>query len=191
VDTDELRHIVDLLSDSTNADPADEFPRPSHDANRPGLYAWFCDDDGLDLLSKPFATRLPPLIYAGQAGATSSRSLKESRATLRSRIRSNHVGGRLTTSTFRETLTAVLRQPLDLRLAGPRRLEIGEEARVSGWIRMHLRVSLVAVDDRLGLCAVEHAVLDQIDPHLNLMGMRPTPVRAELTRLRKQLRAES
>jgi len=49
----------------------------------------------------------------------------------------------------------------------------------------HLRVVAVRVDDADHLLAVEKAVLARLDPPFNLSGRPPTPLRRELSRLRK------
>ena len=168
------------------ASPA-EFLSGAQGADGPGLYAWWADADGLAALAVPFGVTLPSLIYAGQAGATSTRSKTERVATLRSRICSNHLNGNIGSSTFRKTLSSVLAEPLDLRLAGAGRLDAPSNRRVSAWMRSHLRVSIAGVADRSTLAELEHAVLHRLDPPLNIMGMQPTPVRRELRRLRAGL----
>src|SRR5262245_20181850 len=104
--------LAGRLADPRNAHPATTFQRHDHDLDHAGLYSWWGDEEGLAVLSAPFAIALPPLIYAGQAGATSARSNVERVATLRSRIGSNHLNGNVESSTFRKTLTAVLLDPL-------------------------------------------------------------------------------
>jgi hypothetical protein len=106
---------------------------------------------------------------------------------LRARIGGNHLNGNVGSSTFRKTLTAVLLDPLHLRLAGPARLDPASKTRLTAWMRSHLRVVAVPYPDRATLAAVEHAVLSRLDPPLNLMGMEPTPVRGELRQLRGAL----
>jgi hypothetical protein len=81
---------------------------------------------------------LVPLIYAGQAGATSRRTKTESRATLRSRIGGNHLRGNIRSSNFRKTISALLLQPLGLQLAGLNKLDPASNRIVSEWIRRHL-----------------------------------------------------
>jgi hypothetical protein len=187
--TDEpVEMLVRRLTDRSAAQPAGSFPVDPAEADHPGLYAWWADDDGLATLSTAFGTPLPPLIYAGQAGATSSKSGTERAATLRSRIGGNHLRGNVSSSTFRKTLTAVLRQPLDLAVNDRGRLERDANARVSEWMRTHLSIVIAPVDDRATLAAVETAVLHRLDPPLNLMGMPPTPVRKRLSQLRGELR---
>lgn len=182
-----VRTIVEQLSDARRAVRAGDFPTGDQDADRPGLYAWWADDEGLALLAAPFGAELPPLIYAGQAGATAARSGAERAATLRSRIGGNHLNGNIGSSTFRRTLTAILIEPLRLQLDMRGRLDAVSNRSVSAWMRQHLRVAIVPVEDRTTLAAVELAVLHALDPPLNLMGMRPTPVRTHVRRLRSLL----
>lgn len=155
---------------------------------QPGLYAWWADPAGLDLLSRPFGVTLPPLIYAGQAGASSIRSRRPGNATLRSRIVSNHIRGNITSSTFRLTLASVLREPLALSTRASGGLERHANARLSAWIERHLSVGWCSCADRDVLAHLEATVLERLDPPLNLMGMPPTPVRRRLSQLRSALR---
>jgi GIY-YIG catalytic domain-containing protein len=108
-------------------------------------------------------------------------------ATLKIRIGGNHLNGNVGSSTFRKTLTAVLRGPLGLRLAGPNRLDPASNATLSAWMRAHLRVVTVPYPDRTTLAIVEHTVLNRLDPPLNLMGIAPTLNRAKLRQLRAEL----
>src|SRR5262245_54906512 len=183
--------LVDHLQDIGNAEPARSFPRDPAVASHPGLYAWRADEAGLDVLSAPFGAHLPPLIYAGQAGATSSRAGVERTATLRSRISGNHLNGNVRSSTFRKTLTAVLFEPLRLRLEQPGRLVAEDNHRVSDWMREHLQVVIIAYLDRARLSEVEGEILRRLDPPLNLMGMPSTSVRRQLTLLRTRFRPGS
>jgi hypothetical protein len=176
--------LVQHLGDDANAESARSFPRDAARAERPGLYAWWVDDEGRSILETSIGGNLSALIYAGQAGATSARSLTERSATLRSRITGNHLNGNIGSSTFRKTLTALLKEPLDLRVAGARKLDIASNAKVSAWMRDHLQVATVPVDDRGTLLAIEEGVLRRLNPPLNLMGMAPSPERRRLSALR-------
>ena len=180
--------LVSRLTNPAYAEPPSGFPRDREMVNSPGLYSWWADEAGLDDLSMPFCTRLPALIYAGQAGATSTRSRTVRLATLCSRIGDNHLKGNIGSSTFRKTLTAILLESLDLRMQRRGCLDAKSNAAVSDWIRAHLRVVVAPCTNRHGLAEVEHTVLTRIDPPLNLMGMPATPVREKLRQLRRQLR---
>ncbi|HET7488095.1 MAG TPA: hypothetical protein VFJ85_09210 [Acidimicrobiales bacterium] len=187
--TPSIDELVATLSDRRTATPASAFPADRSVADHPGLYAWWADDKGLALLGYEFDVELPPLIYAGQAGATSARSRTERVATLLSRIGGNHLNGNISSSTFRRTLTAILFEPLGLRLAATGRLDAESNRNVSSWMRQHLSVTVAPFDDRGVLAVVEHAVLVRLDPPLNLQGMPPSVVRSRLRRLRSELAA--
>jgi hypothetical protein len=88
-----------------------------------------------------------------------------------------HLDGSSDFSTFRLTLGSVLAEPLGLKHA--------DDPGLTGWIEDHLSVVAVAVDDADTLMALEHQVLEQIDPPLNLMGMPSTPVRHRLSEMRR------
>ena len=188
---DLVEEFARYLRDPANAEPAGSFPNVPDRADHPGLYAWWADDVGLALLSVPFGEDLPPLIYAGQAGATSTRSAVQSSATLHSRVSRNHVNGNVAASTFRATLTAVLLHPLGLRLAFPGRLDQLSNDAVSAWMHQRLRVAIAPFDDRRNLAALEHAILTRLDPPLNLQGMPVTAVRSKLRELRRSLKSAS
>lgn len=179
------------LADESNARPASLFPGNARDVGSAGLYSWWADDTGRALLGEPFGVRLPTLIYAGQAGATTKRSGKTRVSTLRSRIGGNHLGGNVSSSTFRKTLSAILVGPLHLELAAPNKLTPQSNAEVTAWMHTHLRVATIGVEDRAELAELEDAVLEELDPPLNLMGMTSTPIRRELRRLRSALGAGS
>lgn len=146
----------------------------------PGLYAWFVDAKGAEHLAAGIGLPVGEgLIYAGQAGAGTSR------ATLGSRIRGNHLGGDIYGSTFRLTLASALRGRLGLEPTVGGHMHREGERRLTDWMRDHLSVAVIAYTDRAGLDAFESAVLDQLDPPLNIAKRPPSPVRAQLTILRR------
>lgn len=173
--------ILTILRDSRRAETADCFPRDQDAAAQPGLYTWWADQEGIRILSTPLRTTLPPLIYLGQAGAAPSST------TLYLRVARCHIAGSLSNSTFRRTLAAVLREPLGLVVVGRMKLDQPSEERLSLWIRRHLTVVIAPYRDRGALKALEHNLLTQLDPPLNLNGMPPNAVRRRLQMLRKAL----
>ncbi|MDP8932525.1 MAG: hypothetical protein M3O70_29240 [Actinomycetota bacterium] len=173
------------LGTRSNAVPATTFRAAIPDL--PGLYSWWADDEGLDQLSAELGERLPALIYAGQAGATSAHTRAKRAATLRSRIGGNHLNGNVSSSTFRRTLSALLFDPLRLELAPSGRLDATSNAAVSAWIREHLSVAWVSCPDRETLAQIEQLVLAYLNPPLNLMGRPTTPVRQRVRQLRAGL----
>lgn len=186
-DQGQIDPLVQRLSDPASALSAASFPSGHSELDQPGLYSWWADEDAQAILSAVFREELPSLIYAGQAGASSSVAGIERASTLRSRIRSNHLGGNLRSSTFRRTLAAALLEPLNLALDGPRRLSTVSNEHLSTWIRDHLSLATAGCPDRTTLAALETAVSRRLDPPLNLMGMPPTPVRRQLKELRRRL----
>jgi hypothetical protein len=179
--------FVEHLTNPAHAESAATFPRDRAATEGPGLYSWWADDELLEMLYVVLGSRMPALIYAGQAGATSTRSRRIRSATLRSRISTNHLNGNVGYSTFRKSMTAVLLEPLALRLSGPDCLDKTSNETVTAWMRAHLRIVTAAYNDRDRLAEVEHAVLERIDPPLNLMGMSSTQVRTTLKALRSRL----
>jgi len=144
----------------------------------PGLYTWWVDDHGAADLTRGLGLDVAPgLIYAGQAGATRRLSRKPSTNTLAGRLIGMHLGGRANLSTFRLTLGSIL-WPLWGGAA--------DEEALTAWMERHLRVVPVSMDDGDVLDEVETAVLAELDPPLNLAKMTRTPLRDELTRLRRR-----
>lgn len=185
---DALLSVVDQLANPLNGrSPGAARGFLASIPDEAGLYAWWAEMGGLQELSAPFDVTLPRLVYAGQAGAASTRVGAASGATLRSRIGGQHMNGNIRSSTFRRTLAAALREPLGLRLAGGGRLDAPSNRLLSAWIRAHLRVAWVSCPERGTLAALEDAVLQRLDPPLNLQGMPDTPVRLRLRELRNKL----
>ncbi len=171
------------LGDIENAVGAPEFPSDRGQADHAGMYAWFGDDDALATLTDVLEAPLTTLLYSGQAGATSTRSAKESKSTLLSRVRGQHIRGDIYGSTMRRTFAAVLREPLDLEMRDPKRLTDEGEARLRTWIERHLRVAIAPIDDRAALAHVEPLVLAILDPPLNLNHMPKTAIRRRVQRV--------
>jgi len=130
----------------------------------------------------------PGLIYAGQAGATKWPSGRRSTATLITRIRDNHMRGRISGSTFRLTLASILRNPLRLTTDG-QELSGDSNRALTAWMRTHLTVTAAPIPDRHGLAAIEDEVLRALDPPLNLLGMSPSQIRYRLREQRGRLAA--
>ena len=175
--------IVNALANPNHAEQPRRFPSDRQTASLPGMYSWWSDENGLAILSAVFGTRLPPLLYVGQAGATSWPSGKKSKTTIGSRVRL-HIRARVQESTFRATLAAVLREPLSLTLIAPRLLDAQSESRLTAWIADNLCVAICAYPDRDSLESIERAVLLELDPPLNLENVPVTPIRSHLTSLR-------
>jgi len=181
--------IVELLADASRAQGPVDFPTDPGMARQPGLYAWWADDSARRLLGGALEVELPALIYAGQAGATRWPSGASSRATLASRIGAQHIRGNARSSTFRLTVSALLRPAMSLKMDQRGRLVTEDNRRVSAWIAQHLRVSIAPFPDRDRLGGLEAAVLGRLDPPLNLGRCLPTHARGRLSELRRALRA--
>lgn len=145
-----------------------------------GLYAWFVDGGGAEHLTDGVGLPVGAgLIYSGQAGAGTSK------ATLGSRIRGNHLGSDIYGSTFRLTLASALRSHPALKPIGGGHMSRDSEVRLTEWMRAHLAVAIVAYPDPAGLDAFETLVLHRIDPPLNIAKRPPSPVRSQITILRR------
>jgi hypothetical protein len=93
-----------------------------------------------------------------------------------------HLGRNHEFSTFRRTLGAILAEATGAR-------HIDEEA-LTQWMNNHLRIVTVPYDDGDALGRLERIVLDELDPPLNLQGMRSTAVRRRLKELRRAIMIE-
>lgn len=150
------------------------------DLTEPGLYAWFVDVAGSRDLTAGIGQQVQEgLIYAGQAGAG------QSRATLGSRIRGNHLGSDIYGSTFRLTLASALRSQLLLEAIGGGHMTREGEASLTTWMLAHLVVAVIAYPDRASLETFESLVLGHLDPPLNIAKRPPTPIRTQLAVLRR------
>ena len=172
--------VTELLNEDAAVSPDEFMAAGRADANRAGLYSWWVDDAGAAALATGLGLPLGPgLIYAGLAGATRWPSGRRSRNTLWLRITTMHLAGNHEFSTFRRTLGAIL--------AVTRGSTQVNEQELSAWMAAHLRVVAVPFDDRDELGRLEKRVLSALDPPLNLQGMTPTPLRRQLTALRRGL----
>lgn len=185
---EEVETLVATLSDGSRAEAPATFPLDAQAAANAGLYSWWADDEARRVLAAGLdVAGLPPLLYAGQAGATKWPSGKRSNATLRSRIGQQHIRGNARSSTFRLTLSTILLVKLGLSPAAGGRLTPESNRVVSDWIAAHLRIAIVPFADRDRLGVVEAAVVRQLDPPLNLDHCTPSAIRARLTELRRAL----
>lgn len=178
--------LVAALSDSRGADRPADFPSNPSAADSPGMYSWWVSEEGRLMLSNWLEDELPPLIYAGQAGATRCPSGIPSSATLHSRIARNHIRGDARSSTFRRTISAILLDPLDLSVGEGGKLTPASRDRVSAWVNQYLKVKIAPFEDRSRLGRIETEVLIRLDPPLNLEGLPSTPLRRRLSDLRRQ-----
>ncbi len=182
----DLRRALEALDGAPRPCPARSWPCHLAGVDEPGLYSWWIDRAGAAELSRGLGHEVQPgRIYAGQAGARRGQAPGES--TLASRIEGNHLGGRSRTSTFRFTLAAVLYAPCQLEIAGPKRLDYGSEKRLTKWMRSHLEVAVFAFRDRERLRGLEDAVLERLDPPLNLQKRSVTALRSSLGFARAKL----
>jgi hypothetical protein len=78
----DAEEIIRQLTDRNNAEQPRDFPRDLDQAARPGMYAWWGDDEAGVVLGEEIGTSLPSLLYAGQTGATKRPSGVRSSATL-------------------------------------------------------------------------------------------------------------
>lgn len=179
--------VIALLNRHENAVEPRLFPHDREEAARPGMYAWWGDDEARAILGGEIGADLPPLLYVGQAGATKWPSGKRSSATLASRVGGQHIRGNARSSTFRLTISSLLLRRFRLVPVAGGKLDAASNSRVSEWIADHLRVAIAPHDDRDALGVIEAAVVIRLDPPLNLGHCLPSKARARLTALRRSI----
>ncbi len=144
----------------------------------PGVYSWWVDSRGAEDLSRGLGHEVAAgLIYAGLAGATRSGGSTSSN-TLWGRIATMHLGTRHDLSTLRRSLGSIL--------ASAHSRPAIDEVELTRWMHAHLSVVAVPVADADTLDALESEILTEIDPPLNLAKVSKTPLRAQLSALRKR-----
>lgn len=175
--------LLKALSDEAQAEPAVSFPADAARGNLCGVYAWWADGVARSLIGRILGAEVPALIYVGKAGGETSTQ------TFLSRVRGKHMRGTIRTSTFRQTLTAILLADPDFasRHGDPRASETKQA--VSSWMADHLRVTTVPVEGARLVEEAEQAAIALHDPPLNLSHVAPSPARDRLRTLRSELRA--
>jgi hypothetical protein len=171
--------LASLTDQSRRLTPSELVESSRPELRSPGLYSWWVDSAGAGDLTCGLKQEIQPgLIYAGLAGATRTRSGKRSKNTLWGRLTGMHLGSRHEFSTFRLSLGSVLASA-----AGADEIDEGD---LTTWMYAHLRVIPIPVDDPDTLDGLETAVLGALDPPLNLQKMPRSPVRSQLSQLRRR-----
>ncbi len=179
--------LVRELTDREKAIEPTQFPADPAQAERPGMYSWWGDDEACAVLGEEIGMQLPHLLYVGQAGATRWPSGVKSAATLASRIGTQHIKGNARSSTFRHTISSLLAERLRLVPESGGKLDPASNARTSAWIADHLRIVIAPFDDRDVLGRLEKEVVAHLDPPLNLDHCPPSEARARITKRRVAL----
>ncbi len=170
--------LLKLRDSASAASPASFVAIGKASVDRRGLYSWWVDEAGAGDLSRGLGFPVAAgLIYAGLAGATRWPSGRPSNNTLWLRITTMHLAGNHEFSTFRRTLGSILAASVGSTVI--------DEAALTKWMGEHLRVVAVPYDDGDVLGRLERAVLQELDPPLNLQGMESTPIRRQLKLLRR------
>lgn len=89
-----------------------------------------------------------------------------------------HLGRKHEFSTLRRSLGSILAHATEHSVIDEQQLTI--------WMHAHLRVVLVPVADVATLDALESEILAGLDPPLNLAKVNQTPLRKQLSTLRKR-----
>ena len=169
---DELRGTVVRIDAAREAIPA-----------APGLYAWWASPGALPGITGP---RHPDgeheLLYVGIA-----RSGPSSRATLRSRVMGNHVGGTTGQSTLRRSLASLLYEQEGWRSRFTDRplLLADGEARLNDWMQEHLALIWALHEEPW---TVEAQVIAGLTPPLNQSANSSHPLYRHVRQARQQWR---
>ena len=183
---------LDDLDGSPTLVPASAWPAGAAGVDRPGLFAFWVDEAGAADLSRGLDLPLAAgRIYVGQAGATKWPSGRANEDTLGDRVGRTHLAGKVRSSAVRLALAAVLLDRLGLVVQAAVLLQASSEEALSDWMRTHLSVAVHVHDDRDTLGGLEQAVVERLDPPLNLEGHLPaTSVRQRVAALRKRISRE-
>jgi hypothetical protein len=168
--------------------PASAWPGDLQHLDKPGLYAWWVDEEGARQLTDGLGILVPAgRIYAGQAGATKWPSGRSSDNTLAQRIGQMHLGGKVRMSTFRWTLASALFTRLGVGVRAPMVITAESEEALTAWMGEHLSLAVFPCDDPDSLESLEQSVLASLDPPLNLKHMAASDVRSRLTEARLRI----
>jgi hypothetical protein len=184
---------LDDLDSSPALVPASEWPAGADGLDRPGLFAFWVDEAGAADLARGLDLPLEAgCVFVGEAGATKRPSGRASTDTLGERITRIHLGGKVRSSAIRLTLASVLFAQLDVVVQAAMLLQASSEQELSGWMRAHLLVAVHPHDDRDSLAGLEQAIVQRLDPPLNLDDHVPaTSVRQRVAALRKRISREA
>src|SRR4051812_30136860 len=176
-----------LRGDLRTVADAHRLPNAGGLPESPGLYAWWMVPGVIHGVTGPSHPAQPfELLYVGIAPKDG-----QSRATLRSRIRGQHLGGNIGSSTFRQSLAALLFEAMGwtTRWSGSRaQLSREDNDALSDWQRQHLRLAWV---ERPRPWTIEARVIALMQPPLNLADNATHPLYRRLKGLRSKLRDSS
>ena len=154
---------------------------------RAGLYAWWMTPGAIRNLKGPRHLTEPlELLYVGIAPKDARSS-----ATLRSRIRGQHLGGNIGSSTFRQSLAALLFEEFGwtTRWSGSRtQLSPDDNRALSVWQRDYLRLAWA---EQREPWTTEGRIISLMQPPLNLAGNASHPLYRQLKAHRLRLRSSA
>ena len=171
----ELSQLIQALGDRERAVPASEFDANAPDARHCGIYSWWADVRARQLIGDALGADSDSSIYDPAAPIY----IGQTTQTLVHRVLCSHLDG-IGKSTLRTTLAAIL----GATDSDPGTI-VGSDM-LSDWMREHLEVAIVAIDDpkRFEKRAIRHH-----DPQLNMRHVSDpsTPPRVKLSELRRRL----
>jgi hypothetical protein len=184
----EPNDVAERLRQAPHAIPdAHRKPAAGGIPEQPGAYAWWVSPGSIPGIKGPaHPAESFELLYVGIAPKD-----EKSKATLRSRIRGQHLGGNIGSSTFRQSLAALLVESegwVTSRSGSRSQLMPEHNRALSEWQQDHLRLAWV---ERPRPWEVEARVIALMQPPLNLADNASHPLYARLKMLRAKLRASS
>ena len=174
-DRTDWTEAVEALGHRERAESARTFDGGGRDANQCGIYSWWADEAARRQIGQALRADIAPLIYVGKTEQT-----------LKRRVLRSHLRGSIRNSTFRKSLTAILKADPELAAQHPVSDVRAWREVLSDWMRQHLAVVIAPVKEAR-LAAAEQAALGRYDPPLNLQRTPSTPARTKLSELRRRL----
>jgi len=163
-------------------------PSQAQPPSLPGFYAWWCRSDRLKDADLPIPLEERPPVQSGWSllYVGISPNNPNSRRNIAVRLAKDHTGGRIGSSTFRQSLAALLMERLTLQpLKGSDRSRLVSEEPLSRWIEASCGVTFAL---REGPWESEAGVIRLLTPPLNISkGTHPfrQDVRARRTMLKQ------
>lgn len=171
---EEIKRLADWLSDPGNAEPCGRFPVDAERGSMAGIYAWHGDEVAGELVTEAIGTLPPGPLYLGRTNTP-----------LNTRMVRNHLRN-TKSSTFRQSLAAILWDDLGLRCADPKAIDPASETRLTQWMLDHLSVAVVPIADRPNVARIEADVRGCLELPLNLNRRPATQGSKRLRVLRRR-----
>lgn len=139
--------VLSSLKSTLIDTPPESVRRYSH-VDAKGIYAFFADECGQDVLRRAgLAVRDDRLVYVGMTEDS-----------FRERVLGKHIKGSVSNSTLRKTLAGVLRT-------------VGTETDVNGFMKAHLKVAFLPINNVALIQPLEDKLIAELRPPLCAKGL--------------------